>query len=281
MRFRVSLAIGLLVSTPAPAEILYADILDAMPGRPDVTYLDVFRSLAPDLAVTAGGAAAGYLAASLRHASDDDGEPSAEAGTPIVVGGVAVLPVRAEGTERLLLLADLGDPSDRAESFTILALVDGEGATVTLLDVADVSKDMFTEYFDPPLLDLSPDDQAILVRNSHSNSNQAYESVEMLFVKDDRLVEIGSVSVFSDWWCGFERRQTVSFEPVPGQGRRYASIRAKVLYEGRAVESDCGENPDPFTQTIGAVFNWDETTGGFAPDSDAFDVLAEENERRF
>jgi hypothetical protein len=281
MRFFAALVLSAVLSGPASAEgIVSAGLEETLPGHADVTYLELLRQLAPDLALAADGTADGHLAKALRYASG--GEPSAEAGEPVVIDRVTALPVRAEGKDRLLLMVDLGDGGDRAESFAMLALVDN-GPSPKIADAADVSSDLFTSFFDPPLLALSPDDQAVLISNRHSNSNQSYDSTLMLFVRDGRITAIGDVFAFGDWWCGFRHLQTPSFEIVPEPGQPYASIRASVrdagIFDGDACEGE--ERPEPFERTVSATWRWDAEEERFIADSDALEKLAEEDEDRF
>ncbi len=272
-----------LLGTANAAEPASAGLSDAAPGHAG-TYFDLVKQIAPDLAPVGDGSAAGHLAAELRFS---DGEWSADAGEPVTIDRVTALALRAEGEQRLMLLVDLGDGGDRAESFTALALYD-DAPTPKLLDVVDASYDQFTVFGDPPLLDLSPDDQAILVRNTHSNSNQSYDSTVLLFVRDGRLSEIDSVLAFSDWNCDLEHRQETSFEVVPDPGKPYAAIRASVVDEVIArdptEEGMCGDeekHPAPYQRAVSATYRWDAGAEKFVPNSDALDKLAGDDTNRF
>lgn len=262
----------------AAAEPISAGAADPLPDQPDVTYIELLRQIAPDLHPAADGAFQGTLAGTLPYVSG--GDPSAEAGYPITVDRVATLRFRAEGRDRLLVLVDLGE-ADRAESFTALALIEA-GPEPRVLDFVDVSWDRFTDFPASPLLDLSADDQAVLIHNSHSNSNQSYDSTQILFVHGGKIRLAGSVSAFSDWSCSFRHLQTASFEVVADPGARYAAIRASVLDELSATGFDCEEqSPSPFSRTVSAAFRWDGAGGAFVADSDALDKLAREDGDRY
>jgi hypothetical protein len=273
-----------LLAKASAAEIVSAGLSDAVPGHPGLAYLDLVRQIAPDLAPAKDGSAAGHLAAELHFA---DGEWSADAGEPVTIDHVTALALRAEGKEQLALLVDLGDGGDRAESFTALALYD-DAPTPKLLDIADASYDQFTIFGDPPLLDLSADDQAILVRNTRSNSNQDSEVTEFLFIRNDRIAAIGDVLAFSDWNCKFKHRQTSSFDTVPDPGKPYAGVRASVLDEVVAQDENyegmCGDNekhPTLHARTVSATWRWDAGAEKFVADSDALEELAKDDTDRF
>jgi hypothetical protein len=268
---------------PAPAQAIHGGsswVTDAVIGHPDTIYLDLLKQIAPDLAPTGNDTFHGTLARPLRHIMG--GEPSAMTGDPVVIDSATALPLRAGGEERLLVMAELGELYGGAPGFTMLALFD-DAPTPHLLDAADVSIDRFTIFSSPPLLDLSPGDQAILVGNGHYNSNQTYGSTLMLFVSDGRLTMIGEVSDFSDRSCAFEHLQKPSFEVVPEPRQPYASIRASVLDQIIPHDRDCGdeEQPAPFERTISAIFRWDAGEKRFVADSDALEKLATENEARY
>jgi len=273
------LSLSLLARAHAE-EAVRAELSDEVPGHPGVVYLDLVRQVAPDIAA----AGAGHLGAELRYLDDENS--SAEAGDEVGIDGVVPLEMRAGGAARLVLLVDLGDGGDRAESFSALALFD-DSPSPKLLDVADVSYDQYTFFDEPPLLDLSGDDQAIVVRNAHSNSNEDYEVAEILFVRGDRLSVVGTVTLFSDWNCDFEHGQELSLAIVPDPGKPYAGVRADVRDEVRAreeAEGMCGDEekkPEPKKRVVSATWRWDAAQQKFVADSDALEVLAREDKDRF
>ena len=57
----------------------------------------------------------------------------------------------------------------------------------------------------------------------------------------------------------------------------------KVVESTVPTGEHCGDDPpaSPSTREISVVYRWDEENGSYLPDSDAFERLAKENEKRF
>ena len=281
MRFFAALVLALAL--PASAQAIYAGqswVTDPVIGHPDITYLDLLRQIAPDLAPVGNDTFRGTLAEPLRQILG--GDPSAAAGERVAVDSATALPLRAEGKERLLVMAELGEGERRATSVTVLALFD-DSPRPHLLDAADVSDARHTMFFSPPLLDLSRDDQAILVSNGDDRYGPFLESTLLLFVRGDRLTMIGNVSDLSKGSCSFEHLQKPAFEVVPDAGQPYAAIRASVYEQIIVHDADCGSEkpPAPFERTLSATFRWSAEEKRFIADSDALEKLAAENAERF
>src|SRR5438270_159566 len=100
--FRVILALMLLpfLWTAAGAQaVSFPEFNSALPGRADVTYLDLAKMVIPDLAADKDGFYKGGSPIEMRHIGgpDSGGSPPETTSLP----NAAVLPIRAAGKDRL------------------------------------------------------------------------------------------------------------------------------------------------------------------------------------
>lgn len=277
-RFLLAACLALPLATPAPAgEVSFPQLADAVPGADSATYLDLARQVLPDLALE-GNIYRGRTVIDMRHVGGADmGVPPLE---DFSIFGVSVTPLRAEGKDRLVMLFDLG--SDEAEGFAGLALLDPAGKP-QLLDAAQVAFDRWTSFHDPATIPLGPDDDLLLTRSTHFNSQQGYVTTVMSLVRDGRLQLIDTVFTFDERGCGFERMQMPDFSAIAGSGRAYNDIAVTVAETTSHTGEDCGGRnlPPAGVRTIEATYRWDDAQSRFVPDSDALEILARENEARF
>jgi hypothetical protein len=256
-----------------------ADPGDAVPGAHAVTYLDLLRQIVPDIAATDNGYE-GHKTIELRHIGGD--EMASEAPDPIDVSTVEVLPVQADGKDRLLLLVDLGQAEDSAQSSTVLALF-SQGDNPKLLDVADVGYDRFTGFGEPAKLALGEGKTVVVTQSSHFNSNQNYEATPLILLRNDRLQLVDVVWTFDDHSCSYERDEVPTFRAGDRDARAYSDIVVTVTETTTLSNEDCGDEqpPKPGTRNFTVTYRWDEAASKFVPDSDALEKLAKENEERF
>jgi hypothetical protein len=256
-----------------------ADPGDPVPGTRGVTYLDLLRQIVPDIAATDNGYE-GHKTIALRHIGGDD--MASEAPDPIVISTLSVLPVQADGKDRLLLLVDLGQSEDSVQSSTVLALF-STGDSPKLLDAADVGYDRFTGFGEPAKLSLGEGKTMVITQSSHFNSNQNYEATPMILLRNDRLQLVDVVWTLDDHGCSYERQERPAFSAGDRAARTYSDIVATVTETTTLTNQDCSgeEALKPGTQVFTVTYRWDEASSKFVPDSDAFDKLAAENEERY
>jgi hypothetical protein len=94
---------------------------------------------------------------------------------------------------------------------------------------------------------------------------------------------VDTVFTFDDHGCGYERRQMPDFMAGGNNARTYADIVVSVTEETRHTGEYCDgqETPPEGGRAIGATYRWDDAASRFAPDTDALEVLARENQGRF
>jgi hypothetical protein len=273
-------ALSTLLAAPIPAtaqEISHADIWQEVAGHKGVAVLDLVRLVAPDIAVTDGVARGNHLV-QMRYVSGGDEVPPSPTG--FEVSGISAIDVRSGGKDRVAALIEPGQVADTDEPLAVLALFDVSG-TPRLLDAVDVALDRDTSLVESGRLDLGAGTDAILTRSSHFNSSQGYAATALVLLKDDRFELIDTVYTFDENVCSFERRQETAFKAVPKAGGM-ADIAATVTETTMPRDEGCdGEVPPAGTRTIAVTYGWDAASSRYEPDSDAFEVLARENETRF
>lgn len=255
-------ASGQSVSFPEPG--------DPLPWAKDRTYADLVRLAVP------GTAGAG--ASEIRHIAGEDAGGGVPA--PNAAPRIAAIPVRSGGHDRMALLLDFGEAGEGASGLAVLALFD-MAADPLLLDAADVAFDRRTSFMGPARLPVSIGDDLLATRSTHSNSGQGYATAALILVRDDRLELVDTIFTFDDRACTHERTQRLDIRQ--GAERPFRDIVATVTERTAASGEDCGDAtaPEPGTRTIAVTYRWDAAGQRYLPGSDAFHVLARENEERF
>jgi hypothetical protein len=275
--FALPLALCLPASVHAQ-EVAVPRLGDPVPGVNGLTYLDLARQLVPDIA-RAGDSYVGHKIADLRHIGGDEwaGEPP----ETIEMTDVAVLPVRSDGKDRLLLLFDLGDPGDVVGDDAVLALFNVAGPP-TLVDAAEVGYDVHNGFDAPPRLSLGEGKDLVFTRSSHFNSNQAYVTTALILIRNDSLQLVDSIFTFHDRACSYVRDEVLDVRAGDRDGRTYSDIVVTVTETTELADPVCegDQPPKPGTRTASATYRWDDAASRFIPDSDAIKKLEAENMER-
>ena len=151
-----------------------------------------------------------------------------------------------------------------------------------LLDAADVGYDRSSYFRDPATLAVAEGTDAIVTMSTHFNSSQGYVTSALILPRNDRFELIDTVFTFDEKTCAFERAQVPSSRFLPQARGGFAPIEATVTETTTPGEPDCGDEvPEPATRTITVTYKWDDAASRYVPDSDAFDKLAAEDEKRF
>ncbi|AZO10001.1 MULTISPECIES: hypothetical protein [unclassified Mesorhizobium] len=240
----------------------------AIPGHPDVTYLDLAKMIVPD---------GGSQPVQIRHITggDEGGSPP-----PAAMPAAAVLTIWAGGKDRLVMLYDLGQSSDSAEGFAVLALYDLSGKP-RLLDAANVAVDRSTSFREPAKLPLGAGDDAIVTMSTHFNSNQGYVGTLLIMVREDRFELIDAIYTFDENYCAYRRTQSLAFQ-TNAKKRPYAAIKVTVTDATEPSDESCDDTPPKAaSHDISVTYRWDKAASHYKADSDAFERLSAENEKRF
>ena len=243
---------------------LRPDLADPVAGRQEVTFADLVR-LMPE-------------PTGIRHI--DGTEWSSERPEEAGLRHFAAIRARSGGHDRTVLLLDFGSARDSASGFVVLAAFD-VAAEPRFLDAVDVAFDRWTSFAEPVRLPVGEGDDLLVTRSTHFNSGQGYATVALILLRDDRFELVDAVSMLDDRACAFERTQQLDVRR--GAGAPFADIRAVVTEVTEASGEECGDAamPEPASRTIAVTYSWDAAARRYIADSDAFAVLARENEKRF
>jgi hypothetical protein len=255
-----------------------ADLGDAIPGHAGLTYFDLMKRVVTDLTPSGKDGVVGHKVVPFQNI---DGK-GAKGDPPETIALQSVDVMNIPGDDnRIILLADLG-PSDGFVANAQLLALFALAPTPQLLDVVEVGTDRFTGFSDSKPVMLAPGAPLVLVYNSHSNSDQSYQSVKMLFIRGDRFRSIGSVFTFDERFCAYEQKQEPSFATRDSPGP-YRAVHVSVVERVAVTGDDCGEEkaPRPRVAAYHAIYRWDAQRQSFETRSTELDRLAKQNEKRF
>jgi hypothetical protein len=192
---------------------------------------------------------------------------------------LTAVPVRSAGNDRIALLLNFGRGRD-AIGLAILALFDVAGEP-RLLDAVNVASGDDTYFLDPARLAVGTGDDLVVIGSTHANSGQSYKTAPLVLLRNDRLELVDMISAFDERLCPYERTQRLDLG-TETQGP-FSDVVATVTEVTTLSGDACGEAPVPNagTRTITVTYRWDAGHRRYIPDSDAFEVLATENEERF
>lgn len=259
-------------------EVSFPDLGSAIPGRKDLTYLDLARMVIPDLASNADGFYHGTLPIEMRHIEgpDSGGSPPETSNLP----NAAVLAIKAGGKDRLTMLFDLGDSPDSAEGYAVLALYDVTGKPA-LLDAVNVAVDRSTYFREPNKLSVGAGDDVLITMSTHFNSNQGYVSTPLIMVRNDKFELIDMIYTFDENLCAYSRKQNLAFQAI-ADGQPHGAIKVTVTDATVPSDESCDDAPpEASSSDISVTYRWDGKASRYVVDSDALKRLAAENERRF
>ena len=127
------------------------------------------------------------------------------------------------------------------------------------MDVRSPGNQFSGFWTENPLLDLTPATQACMIYYEHFNSHQSYLRIDLLFVRNQRLEKILSISPFSEKALCSTFSTKAVFWIVPDKGREYPQVVAKltVNMEPSPADEDCKPRQSGFTRSYLGVWQWD------------------------
>ena len=263
-----ALAAVLIAGSAAQA----AELSDAVPGHPGVTYGALLKQVMPGMQKNADG---GWDSGPVKHFRDLDGKPVQE--LEISFKSVDATTVREDGHKRLLLMT--AENSGGSGFDAVLAAYDLDAKTPKLLDSVDAGRDQWNGI-SSTLVPLSAATDAFIAFSSHSNSNQSYELVTPLFLRSGKFREIASLFVYGEGMCSYDRRQEASYATRPDKGSEYHAFVITFTIETKPGEPDCGDGQKPpkYSKTaVSDTWRWNAKKGAFVATTGVLDKLSEKN----
>lgn len=246
--------------------------IDATIAGTGTTYLDLARAFVPDLAADGMSWKGRTLDAEFagRFELDEDWPDGLE------IGGVESVALVRAGRKSLAVLYDFGSSTPQGPAMLAIYALEAEPR---LVGSVDVGLDRETHFADPPLLDLGDGTTLLMTSSVHWNSSQSYRITSLVLATDKGLSPVDTILTFSERLCGLNRAQepSVSLEKT-GEG---PALRVEVRVTEEKVEESCDTEPVPAVDRIVSTTYRLNEQGAYEPDSDALEVLARENEKRF
>ncbi|WP_438754165.1 hypothetical protein [Pararhizobium sp. O133] len=243
------------------------DMAMEVPGHPGISYFDLLKQIVPDLGAE-GTSANGRLAMPLRHIAEGyGGEPLAT----LDMGTLEVLTFMVDGLPRIAILTGIGSVEATVEQPVLLAVFD-DGKVPKLLDAVDVGMDRDTSLGEPALVNIGKKSQALVVRSSHFNSSESFETTALILPQDSKLKLADTFSTYGARTCGAATRQVLTFEERPG-GTGYSDILATIRESTTPTDEVCDDESlasAPAT-SAGTLYNWDAKALNFVATSDALE----------
>jgi hypothetical protein len=279
MRTILALPLLLALAMPAFAQSSSIELTDAVPGAAGLTYLDLARTIAPDLAET-DGHYQGVLTMPVRNLAYAEDPPIAA--LPLSFYSASATTFTSDGTKLVALLLDADAEAAGALGSSVLAIFDPAHREAAI-DVADVASDQQTSFDEPALLTLGSGDDGLRISSSHFNSSQGYRITSVLALPDGKLTEMASVFTLNENYCGMRREQTAALAPVTtDEATRWAPFTITVTETTSLSTPECDlADVVPGTRSATATFSWNAAAAAYEPDSSALDDLYAETEARF
>ncbi len=267
LRFTALLGVWLLLlvcsGEAASPRLVIKDLKQPVTSGSASTYLDLLKLVHPDLKETGAHSAEAEngQSAPVRHIDNDYAEKPLTGNLKFSLD--SAWPLKSQNRPLLLLSLEVtGEKEEETggkESYALLALFQ-TGQSPNLLDMVDIrqSGNQFNGFWtDNPLLDLTPTTQACMIYHEHFNSQQNYTTISLLFVRNQRLEEILSVSPFSEKaQCSTFSTKAV-FWTMPDKGREYPRVVAKLTLKMDPDPADCQPRQCGFTRSYLGVWQWD------------------------
>jgi hypothetical protein len=257
---------------------------DAVPGHPGMTYADLVRQAAPDLALNADDhRVEGHFKSPPRHLAgeDEEGDPS----DPAVLGSIEDKRILVGGKKRIVLLADLGGKEGRVEGLALLMLFDDTGSSPKLLDAADVGLDKDTGFPEQQsVLPLGPADAALVTYSEHDDADLTMGAYMIVSPIGDRLAMVGRIALTSEKLCSWTGLENVRFATAPDPDAPYNRIvaTAKAVFTHTGAEG-CNDEKHPAaaTHVYTGAWRWNPVRHRFEPAASTLDGLDALNAKLF
>ena len=254
-------------------------------GEGRATYLDLLRMVFPELEDdrTAGRELTARTTIPLRHLAGDYQRKVYRGEMRIT--GVERLADDGAGEQHLLLLihaqSDEQDLFERGE-ISLLALF-RMGDSVRLLDAVDAQADRFTSFWEEqPLLSIGPQQNGLLIANSHHNSSQGYLQLTLVTHEQGRLLTIFEFPTLLNMnVCGNTFRQRARLTALRTQRTDRFNLNAQVRMVKEPDGEHCERRTRGYTRQYRALLVWNPAARRYEARGGNLNSLARFNERNF
>jgi hypothetical protein len=264
VRLAMMAAALLALASPAWAAGDIHNGTDPVPGHPGMTYIDLIKQVAPDLAKNSeDNAFEGHLAVNPRHiaGADEQGGPSDNS---VTLGFVEERRIKVGGKPRIAVLADLGPKEGEVAGLALLMLFT-DTPKPKLLDDADVGMDKDSVLSQHVVLPLGPGDDALVTYSEHDDADLTMGGYVLISPVGDHLQLIQFMQLTSVVACGWSDMESTKFSTLPDPGRAYRKIVVRVSSRFRHTDPSCGASDVPKAHSVvfSGAYRWNAAARRF------------------
>ncbi len=157
---------------------------------------------------------------------------------------------------------DTGDGGFMNEVAVLAVFAAGQTAPI---DVAEVKTDRMTMFGAPPVVRLTPNDDAFTLLNHHANAGQPYTESSLFQLREGRLRRIASVDLLGELsGCAQAFDEIIDWRIEPA-GRALPDIVAQVtlIHAPKDATEGCTPRPAERRETLADRWRWDAGAGRY------------------
>ena len=230
-----------------------------VPGHPGVTYEVLLKQVLPDLRRGEGDQSEFWVSKGVSIRDAEGGMRETEA---VALAALQTVVLRHDGQDLLVVMG-----ADDAASgwLAILAVYDTTPAVPKLIDAIDAGMDRTTTL--GAAIALSEREGGVTVSGAHGNSNEYFETVQVLMLREEKLASVFYAGAYSLQVCGMTMKQVGALTTATDPGKPYAALIYTITQEVKRPDEDCGEDGvarlPAGTMTARDVFHWDAAAERF------------------
>jgi len=246
-----------------------ANIHSAVPGHPGTSYVDLLMQVISDLAEN-DSTPPGPSREPFPHIVDGYGGDLPDR---IAINSLQVVNFMVAGEPRIAILANIGQLETAVEQPALLSIFDG-GKSLKLIDAVDVGMDRDTSFARPALVNIGRSTQALVIRSSHFNSSESFETTVLIFLRGRELELVDTFSTYHIRTCNEQKTQVVDFTEISADDvGTYSDILVTIEERRSDLEENCSDEvvTMPNAEVVSVVYRWNAELGDFIAASDTLE----------
>jgi len=265
------------------SEVQSTNLNDPISKGSQITCVDLFRRILPDLKTDSKDEATAHQSIPLKSLSGDADAVALE--SEIKISSFELRRIRSEGNSLLLLRADLtaedANQSTPYEGEASLIAVFRLEPKLELLDAVDIKTDRFSGFWGKnPVLALDSRNDAFVVYSTHWNAGESYNDIYLLFIDRGRIRVITNQFIYNTQGCGVTFTETPFFQASPVAGRRYPNVLVSVKLKKDADPENCSRRTPGFIRYYRGIYQWNDAKGEYGADTRQLERLDKFNKQR-
>lgn len=128
-----------------------------------------------------------------------------------------------------------------------------------LVDALDIKTDRFTGFRSKKtVLQIGPDQDAVLIVNNHSNSSQNYDMLTAYSVENGRLKAIFDLFIFNSRGCGASFEEEAKFLPQPDPRNDHYRVFVSISFKMLPDDEYCVPRKRGYYRIYHGTYEWDK-----------------------